>query len=84
MVSPIPPQRGQMNTCRIVCSSAIRADLDQAISALQAWQIGVSNFSNDRCILSIGGARRDLDLHPVCTENLSSGVVVVKSAQEGV
>jgi hypothetical protein len=48
LVSTTPPQRGQMNTCTIACSSATRADLDQAISTLQESQIGAASCSIDR------------------------------------
>jgi hypothetical protein len=41
LVSVIFWQRGQTNRCRIACSAAMSADLDQAISILQALQIGV-------------------------------------------
>jgi hypothetical protein len=46
-VSTISPQRGQTKTCRIVCWSATRADLDQAISTSQDLQIGEANSSSD-------------------------------------
>jgi hypothetical protein len=42
-----------MNTCRIACSSATRADLDQSIGRLQAPQIGADKCSIDCLSLSM-------------------------------
>jgi hypothetical protein len=41
----IAPQRRQANMCTTTRSAAIRVDLDQAISTLQASQIGAANCS---------------------------------------
>jgi hypothetical protein len=46
--SPMSAQRGQINTCRTACSSAMRADLDQSISILQTSQIGEFSVSIER------------------------------------
>jgi hypothetical protein len=54
LVSWILPQWERMNMCRIVCSSAIKADLDQAISVPQALQIGAANCAIECRSLSMG------------------------------
>ena len=56
LVSPILPQRGQMNTWTTTFSVATRAERDQAISRLQASQIGADNCSIE--CLSISMERR--------------------------
>jgi hypothetical protein len=53
LVSVIPAQRGQANTCRIACSEATRADRDHTISMLQDWQIGADSFAIERLSISM-------------------------------